>query len=310
MKNSYRFSWWYFDCILDNKMKLVVIFYDHPYFLTFEKGLMDVLIYQNGEKKYFSSSDRSSKCKFQKEPLYLTISSNQLLKTDSGYLLDINVKSLVIKLKLDITYNYWKLLTIPLYHKKNYYFNWKVYAPSLDVKGTMVIQGEKINVKGKGYLDSNEGNLVFNKFLNSWVWGRIFGSNRTVIFGSLNFNDKSIFQPVLICDHKNSHDYNLIYPIIFNEEKLQFRDSTFSEVFYIEDQNRIDAVELLISKIPQSWKFARQIHEIIFYGLERFNFGKHLNKVMANFKYERYSANLVDSDRNKYQSVLETIHFR
>jgi hypothetical protein len=304
-----KYSWFYFDLLTEDGVMIVIIFHGHPYFLTFDISILDICIYQEDKRKQFGYSQPAIDSVFEKIPLKVKISGSQLVGLNDHYLINIDEKDVQMQFELKPIYKHWKSVEIPLYKSKKYYFMWQIYSPSLRVSGFYSLNGKKINVNGNGYLDYNEGNYLFNKFLKSWMWGRFHSPVDTYIFGSLSFKNNQKYQPALVVNKETSHFFELDLPVRFNGSYVEIPASDFKDRFYLGKFDHIDSVNLIISKIPERMKFLRKLHEYSFDRLNRYKFGKKIIPAFTNVKYDRLKTGTHPEDFRSYHGVLETMKF-
>lgn len=304
-----KYSWFYFDLVSENGLKLIIVFYYHPFFLSYDISLCDVCIYQGSKKNHFGFTDHTYLSKFETHPVDIRISESRLIQKNDYFLLQIYQKSLEIELELKPRFSSWSPVLIPLFIKNTEYFNWRVYDPYLLVQGSMRMNESSIDLKGRGYLDYNEGNFLLNKYLKSWIWGRLIASNQAILFGSLDFIKRKRYQPFLIV---NDNGYQLIEvesPIRLETSQLLFTHSILNHQFLLKEKMFIDSVNFLVSRISLSHLFFRKLHEFIFYRLDECEWGKKINKPLSNVHYLRSSACIEDNYQNKYQGIIEQMKF-
>ena len=304
------YSWFYLDFIAENGIQLVIVFYQRPFFLTYDIALCDICIYDQSQKSHISFSDSIQQSVFEKNPVNVVISQSKLVFKDNGYLLVIQGGEFQLKLELNQRYLHWQPFSVPLYQDDHKYFKWIVYSPSLLGKGSMTINGHSTDLQGNGYLDSNEGNFPLNQALKSWMWGRLLGSIKTILFGSLSFNNGKIYQPVLVVNDKEYRFLNIHHPISLENYSLDFSDKILDQQIFSQKIKLLDSIKFLISKLPSNWKFFRKLHEFIFYRLDNYEWGRKINAPFSNIQYYRYLADMKDQDNIEYQGIIEQIKFK
>ena len=303
------YKWFYFDFIALDDLMIVITFHDRPYFLSFDISILDICIYQHGKKKQYSYTQPAGESALENFPLQIAISKSKLMADKDSCLIQINEKDVQMELELKPEYPHWKSPVIALYKSEKYYFNWRIFFPSLRVKGYLNTNGNKIPVQGRGYLDANEGNYLFNKFLKSWIWGRFYSPVDSFIFGSLCFKNDEIYQPAIYVDHENSNIFNLESNVTLNDLNLEIPVANFKKDFKIKTLEKIDTVNLIISKIPEKMRFLRKVHEYSFDRLNRRKLGRKFASALVNVKYNRYKTISFPDDVQSYQGILETINF-
>ncbi|GAB4366571.1 MAG: hypothetical protein Kow0042_06520 [Calditrichia bacterium] len=305
-----KFSWFYFDLICRDDLKVVVVFYGHPFFLTFDISLLDISIYRKGKKTHYGFPVPVKDCRFQTDPINVSISKSILKETDFGFHIDIREPGIRLKLDLSPKYSYWESEYISLFKRQNYFFNWRIPGPQLESRGFIETEQFNLPIDGIGYLDFNEGNFPLNVFVKSWVWGRIHSPSRSVVFGSLIFQDSSLYQPVWIFNESQSRFQMSAVPLCLTPDNFSFFEDIFEDRFKIQENKKFDQVLFLISKLPTNWTLFRKIHEFIFYRLDEQPWGRKFNRFLANVDYQRYWLALNTAADENFIGILESINFK
>jgi hypothetical protein len=302
-------SWHYFDFISDEGTVVVLVFYNRPFFLSFDISLLDVVIYRDGKKEHFGYPVPTPESLISFPSLPVTISNSRIMAAGEDIIININEEKLKLNFKLQSRYKHWKPNMVPLYKSGDQFFNWQVLMPFARTTAEIDIRGEKISLIGQGYLDYNQGNIRFNHIINHWYWGRFHSPERSVVFGSLHFKNNQIYRPCFILNGNNSHFMmeRLLEPA--DILGLEFNYFGKKEEFRLEKRTKIDDIRFLISKIPFGLKLLRKIHEFVFYRMDESNIGRRFSKILANVQYERTFANLYDSASEKYSGFLEYMKF-
>lgn len=305
------FSWFYFDFISDDGLKIIIVFYHRPFHLTFDLALLDVSIYKDEYKKSYLVTQNEQDSTFDPENFQFKISNSFLKKVSENlYNISIDETQISINLQLRSLYSNWHPALIKLYDSGEYFFNWIPFLPALEVNGIMETPSEKFNLKGRGYLDYNQGNIRLNKILKAWQWGRLFSIQGVLIFGSLIFKDSDRFQPVLIVDSSGPTYHEINSAIHLNHDHLDLPEIKEYHRLNFEEHHCFDVRKFLLSKIPSPWVWLRKIHEFIFYRLESSTWGQKINKIMANVVYKRfYVKGFNPATKLEFGGIIETIEF-
>lgn len=64
-------------------------------------------------------------------------------------------------------------------------FGWCVGAPRAAVTGTVVVDGVRTSVRGRGYADHNWGFGDMTKVIDHWHWGRLYDDDYSLLFASV-----------------------------------------------------------------------------------------------------------------------------
>ncbi|MFZ0388877.1 MAG: hypothetical protein WAN36_00345 [Calditrichia bacterium] len=303
-----NFSWFYFDLITKDGQKVIIIFYGHPFFLSFDIALCDITIYQNHQKFHLGVTCPRQNSLFSIDSLTAQIAGSELRKQENSFLINLDDNRIKGHLSLKPVFNSITLPTISLIKEKQHFFNWRVIAPYLDVEGFIELQNEEISLKGTGYLDYNEGNFVLNSKVRSWSWGRFHGKNETVSWGSVLLLNGERKQPVFICNHQG---YSYFEPSekIETDGAISVKNEKFNWEYQITRLSPFDNMHFLISRFPPRYTLFRKIHEFIFYRLEESKMINKFNRPLANTEYKRYTAELSSRHSGSMKGMIETIDF-
>jgi hypothetical protein len=78
------------------------------------------------------------------------------------------------------------------------YFAWCVPFPKAEVEGTIRIGEKTLSVKGLGYHDHNWGNINMARYLDYWLWGRLYSDNFTLCYAYIKCNKKMDNYPIQV----------------------------------------------------------------------------------------------------------------
>lgn len=305
-----EFSWFYLDLICEDDLNLVVIFYRHPFFLTFDIVLIDVSIYRKGRKQHFGFPVPTDESSFCEKPLLVETPDGSLSFVKDECKLVLDNQSLKMNLQLRPCFHLWEPDMISLLKNGDRFFNWKVLIPQATVEGSIKIGGEEMQLAGRGYLDYNEGNFPLNRQLSSWYWGRLHSAESSLIFGSLRSEDVSTYSPLLWINHEGAHLVEVKNGGLNDRNLLELSPIGVNNRLRIETKKTLDKVNFLISPISVQLKFPRKVHEFIFYRLEETAWGKKINRFLANVKYERHLLSAWDDNNLQYRGLGEYIDFQ
>jgi len=207
-------QWWYFDAVFDNNYSI------HVGLMTLSKGHRGLFfpglnIYKDGELMFhkrmvipfFKFSNSSDQPFWASEEIPWIVSyGKQVMKAhidENGswvYDVSLEIKGQRADLQFKGVMKGWKS-DIPKARKDKYYSSWCVPQPKATVKGTIVLDGETINVNGIGY---HEHAWKLYTLPQGWCWGKIAGDSMTLtiarvqhsrinnfFLGVLNYNESS-----------------------------------------------------------------------------------------------------------------------
>ncbi|MFX0040410.1 MAG: lipocalin-like domain-containing protein [Promethearchaeota archaeon] len=261
-------EWWYFDARLDNGYT-VVGFFRAKHERTGKTGVEITIYKPNGEKiqkviDYLHSDLRAS----QDLPdvhigeNYIKVDySNQELPI---YEIFLEEGEYGLNLKYTAQVHGWKPGKGYIEFGKLNQFGWVVALPRADVKGTIKVNNETIQVKGIGYHDHNWLNFNFAMIIDYWYWGRIYSDNYTAIFAYIKCNKKMGDYPIkvlMLAKNKDviisTGEYELIQDNFeFNNKAgnkypkvLKFKFNNQNEIL-LEVQEIVDADNLLYELGP------------------------------------------------------------
>ena len=216
-------EWWYFDVIFDNG------YTTHIGCMTFSKknrgtATQVLELYKDGKLVFEKrKKNRFSVFETSKKIPYVKISGKPFIKFDEEtykktgkWIYDVSIKleKYELNLKFIGTTKGWKIETDRE--------SWTVALPKAEVTGELIIDQEKIDVKGIGYHDHNwnynlKTLLTYGK---GWYWGRVMSKRFNVIFANIfKSSSKSILLSIINEDKKG---YLSIKP-----ESIDFRVDDF-----------------------------------------------------------------------------------
>lgn len=196
------FEWWYFHLELRNRYH-VHIEWHSPIFNfmdSFNTLIVRIHNYENtlgdnnGMKDNFQCVKvfryhRSNVFQSEKS-CEIMFPSGYIREKDGNYFINILEKDLRIDVKLSRLLPPLSIKDDMLYQTRNggKYLGWYVPLPKAAATGEIEIEGKPIKAKGLSYHDHNWGNLNLRKYLQCWVWARIFFNDFTLIFGDIVSN--------------------------------------------------------------------------------------------------------------------------
>jgi hypothetical protein len=173
-----HFEWWYFDCILDNGMKVVIQFLSkngrtisssefHP--TIFFKVTMP-----DGEQKnkeyHISAKDilwSKESCDVHFGPHFFQGDLKVYhihMELQDGMAAELTMESISKPYRPGTSY-------FQFGNPRDYY-TWLCAVPRGKVDGSLTMDGKTVNVNGTGYHDHQWGSINFHKYWNHWIWAR------------------------------------------------------------------------------------------------------------------------------------------
>ena len=233
-------EWWYFDSVLDDGSKLVIVFGSKPYEESSENHLMPFVKYNisppNGEpieKIYrFSESEFSS----DKEQCNIKI-GNSCFKGDlNTYQIDVDLEDFKASITLKNKGKAWRPDSGITYYgdEDEKFIGWLVAVPLGEVQATITRNGETTKYTGEGYHDHNWGNAQLAQVVNHWYWGGALIGNYRVICAYLvaekTYANKEFFT-FFIINKDGQLIYENAYDIKFTKTEKYYDDFTGKPVY-------------------------------------------------------------------------------
>jgi len=198
------FEWWYFDFDLQNG-RSVHVEWHAPVFNS--RGKSCVLVVRShsprkvcqvnepcGVANSITKIYRYSRSLVTQKETFCDIEfpGGTIKERDGDYFIDISEKDLFMNLHLQRKCPPVSVEEEILYHVNdtNESFYWSVPLPRAYVEGGINLDGNAIEVEGESYHDHNWGNLHISRYLNGWIWGRVFFKHFVLIFGVISSKDK------------------------------------------------------------------------------------------------------------------------
>jgi len=304
-----KFSWYYVDIINEDGCIITIIFYRHPFFLTFEIGLLDVVIYKKNRKFHWGFPAPLSQCQFRESPFFVAISNSYFTQSWNEYQIRITEPTITALLQFSSQYINWQPRWIPLFKQNSELFEWIIFVPAAKVVGEIVTKEWRMRINGHAYIDSNRTNFLINNKLDGWGWGRFSSKDITISFGSLAFKDGRIYQPTWIISEYEEHLIESVKPIRFTPESIIIPALAERGHYCVRKNKKLDEMYFLMSAVPMKYRLMRKIHEYIFYQLGELSFTSKLTKLFANVKYERRFIKLLNDSDKEYIGLLENMRF-
>lgn len=182
--NYVSMEWWYFDAILNDDYAL------HAGFKVYSLRNMGIVypiveIYKGQDllcrllKPYvldsFSASTSYPSVKVAGQSI-ITFDTQEFNTTGKWrYTVSVHINNQGVNLTFIGTTIGWKYTIL---NREE----WAVILPKAEVYGTIIVDGEPINVTGRGYHDHNWNFTIGTKFREwGWYWGRLTGEKYTLI---------------------------------------------------------------------------------------------------------------------------------
>lgn len=208
-------EWWYFDAILDNGYSVQV---GIRVLSLINQGLVHLRldIYKDGELisnelKSFLIWDFFTSEEVPLVELNRNRIMNGYIDKETGdwiYNLDIEFEKTKAELIFIGCTKGWKGSTPG--------GEWAVLLPRAEVKGTITINNNSINVSGIGYHDHNWDITLFTGINFGWYWGKVNSDNFTATWSKI-MTTRFWGQPLLVINEKNGEYINI------NQENINLR---------------------------------------------------------------------------------------
>ena len=191
------YEWWYFDAHLDSGHTIVAFFHasnPNPG-VAGKSGVELTILRPDGSKTTKFYPYKKEHCSFSRDTPDVTIGQNtmksdwttsdlpvyEIFIQEEGITFELTYKSLVKGWKPGDGYSYFEGMG---------FFAWVVPFPRADVVGRIRDGDKTIDVKGIGYHDHNWLNFQFQRYINYWMWGRVYSDTYTVSYALIQLNDK------------------------------------------------------------------------------------------------------------------------
>ena len=231
------FEWWYFDCILDDGTKIVLVFAPKPSERAMNDGdlpfVQMMVTLPDGTSHTERFDYTSDEANFKKDYCDIRIGTHTVSGNLKEYLMKIEpIKGYGAELKFTSLGQSWRPETgyFGFGDQDEQYFTWFCVMPKGKVTGTLTLNGEIKEVNGFGYHDHQWGNIHHASAWNHWIWAR------------QNLGDYNI----LVFDLVTNKDFGFKhYPIAFIEDKdgniiFENTENAKFEVFeeYLQEQTQ------------------------------------------------------------------------
>jgi hypothetical protein len=189
------YEWWYFDANFDNGYSMAAMLSTKDISKMHKKTGPRMLLniatpgknYQRAD--YFAVGDFNA----SQERCDVTLGENVC----RGNYPEWHLKGSVKGLEVDLVFRSIELGWKPgrgkfcVGENDEFYSSWVVAVPKASVTGYISVDGQRVEVKGKGYHDHNAGNISMNDVSAYWYWGRISFNEITCIFSDIHLHPLS-----------------------------------------------------------------------------------------------------------------------
>lgn len=172
------YEWWYFDSIMEDGTKVVIIFYD-KYPLNIDRDITPhaeiVITGPNGisHSEHFEYSVEDAT--YDKEGCNVKIGPHSFVGDLKNYTITIEpINGLGAEIKLSNLGQSWRPDSgyIGFGDADEGYFTWLCSVPKGKVTGNITVGSESREIKGFGYHDHQWGNMHTAMVWNHWIWIR------------------------------------------------------------------------------------------------------------------------------------------
>lgn len=201
-KNTYE--WWYFDMILADSSKLVVVFYTKP-LQEVASAKMNPCITVAMAKKNGLNFKKTyhiplADCNFSKEKCEVKMGKSYIKGDLKQYEIHLDLPDIQADIQLASEVPAWRPGTGYMYFGKEekYYFAWLPSVAKGKISGTFCYQNQCNTLIGSGYHDHNWGNYNLYFLMNHWYWSRIDIGEYTLITSQMTGAKKYNYAPTSV----------------------------------------------------------------------------------------------------------------
>lgn len=204
------YEWWYFDSIMDDGTKVVIIFYD-KYASNIDRGITphaEIIITQPDGTSYSEHFEYAAdEAVYSKDGCNVKIGPHSFVGDLKEYTIKIDpVNGLGAEIKLTNLGQSWRPASgyIGFGDQDEEYFTWLCAVPKGKITGNVTVNGKHREIQGFGYHDHQWGNIHAIMAWNHWIWIR------------QNVGDYNI----LVFDLVTSKEFGYKrYPLVFIQDK-------------------------------------------------------------------------------------------
>jgi len=173
------YEWWYFDAVMDDGAKLVIVFYTKKVKEGNVKAGFSPKVtmeYDTAEGRHYEETldFDASALAASKEKCDVRIGENRF--AGDLHIYQIRFRGMTLRADVTLTGNVpaWRPETGHIYFGDNdeKYFAWLPSVPEGSVEAEITLDGNRFNLTGSGYHDHNWGNVPMMSLMNHWYWGR------------------------------------------------------------------------------------------------------------------------------------------
>lgn len=169
-----NFEWWYFDANLTDGSSVVATFMTKDSFnlgTELKPWVSFEITDANGKTTSYREDVTAENFSARTDYCDVHIGKNYLTGDLKSYTLHFEKDNFKADLNIKNTLSSWRPAAgANLFGNKQ--FSWLPAVPAADVSGTLVTNGQSVEVSGKGYHDHNWGDELMLKLMHHWYWGR------------------------------------------------------------------------------------------------------------------------------------------
>lgn len=214
------FEWWYFDIDLRNHFSIHIEWHSpiFNYKDCFNTLVVRIYNYKNmidGNNRALKKSKWIKAFRYHRSTVFqshkaceIIFPSGYIKEENGNYFINILEEDLRIDLKLTKLLPSLSIEDEMLYRTRNKdeYLCWYIPVPKAAARGEIEIDGNCIEAVGISYHDHNWGNLNLRRYLQGWLWIRIFFKDFTLIFWDINTNNPEEKVRVLLFQDQEGHN--------------------------------------------------------------------------------------------------------
>ncbi len=181
------FEWWYFDAILADSSKIVIVFYTKPMHKVALANPNPCITVSITKKNGFNFKNYYqiplAECHFAKEKCEVIMGKSYVKGDLKRYEIHLDLPDIQANLNLVGEVPAWRPGTGHIFfgEQERHFFAWLPSVPKGKIEGTLRYQNNTEKVSGSGYHDHNWGNQNMYKLMNHWYWSRVDLGEYTVI---------------------------------------------------------------------------------------------------------------------------------
>ncbi len=306
----HKWQWYYFDAHTSDGYDLIVILHDRPFMSWFPIIIFDIrLYYQNKIKFHHYLTFPQANLRFEQEPFAVQCNSETYIQqSDDQFFLKAHDARIHLELTFTNLLPNQKTINKEIRLESQNTFFWHIIAPFCSVDGIIRWQGEIIQIKGKGYHDSNSGHGPIRQLIKAWEWGKLYTEDTLYIVSRiLNVNAKEIHWALICNENECLVDDSINLYNKGNLAELIFSGQTHH---FVQQRNlQLEKIFFFVPSYQKSVKWVEKLREAVLAIIPERNGFIWLRKRFANTEYERKKMYFTDDTGKSVQLFQERMRF-